>query len=86
MRFELGEPVRGFRWGQDSVSFAGWYCADTSGGHVGYESWLERDRLNLLDRDPVLWGSLRSRSGCIGMTAGVAAERACPAAGWEFSW
>ncbi|MGW7258018.1 hypothetical protein [Streptomyces sp. NPDC054834] len=32
--------------------FAGWYYTVTARDHVGYESWLERDRLILLDRDP----------------------------------
>jgi hypothetical protein len=36
-------PVRGFRWNKGDRSFPGWYYAVTTGGHVGYESWLERD-------------------------------------------
>ncbi|MFF2405845.1 hypothetical protein [Streptomyces sp. NPDC058092] len=31
-------------------------AAATTGGHVGYESWLERDRLSLLDFDPAVVG------------------------------
>ncbi|WP_232433860.1 hypothetical protein [Salinispora arenicola] len=33
-------------------SFSGLRFFATSGEHVGYESWLERDRLMLLDADP----------------------------------
>ncbi|WSJ92607.1 TnsA-like heteromeric transposase endonuclease subunit [Streptomyces sp. NBC_01320] len=52
----MGEPVRTFRWAMDAEGFAGWYYSVTVGGHVGYESWLERDRLILLDRDPDVVG------------------------------
>ncbi|MCX5522692.1 TnsA-like heteromeric transposase endonuclease subunit [Streptomyces bobili] len=50
--FEAVEPVRPFRWDKDTLGFAGWYYSVTARNHVGYESWLERDRLILLDRDP----------------------------------
>ncbi|WNI20051.1 TnsA-like heteromeric transposase endonuclease subunit [Actinacidiphila sp. ITFR-21] len=50
--FEAVEPVRGFRWAKGMESFAGWYYCVTARDHVGYESWLERDRLILMDRDP----------------------------------
>ncbi|MEU8626604.1 TnsA-like heteromeric transposase endonuclease subunit [Streptomyces sp. NPDC048669] len=33
-------------------NWCGWYWSATCGGHVGYESWLERDHLMLLDFDP----------------------------------
>jgi hypothetical protein len=50
-RFEVVEPVRPFRWDKGGQGFAGWYFSVTTRDHVGYESWLERDRLILLDRD-----------------------------------
>ncbi|WP_328432210.1 MULTISPECIES: TnsA-like heteromeric transposase endonuclease subunit [unclassified Streptomyces] len=56
VRFEDVAPVRGFRWNKGDRSFAGWYYAVTTGGHVGYESWLERDRLILLDFAPDVVG------------------------------
>ncbi|MFJ1834462.1 TnsA-like heteromeric transposase endonuclease subunit [Streptomyces sp. NPDC088175] len=56
VRFEDVAPVRGFRWNKGARSFAGWYYAVTTGGHVGYESWLERDRLILLDFAPDVVG------------------------------
>ncbi|GGN30851.1 hypothetical protein [Streptomyces fuscichromogenes] len=50
--FEAVEPVRPFRWDKETPGFAGWYYSVTARDHVGHESWLERDRLILLDRDP----------------------------------
>ncbi|MDJ0347550.1 TnsA-like heteromeric transposase endonuclease subunit [Streptomyces sp. H10-C2] len=52
VRFEAVEPVREFTWHKYGRGFAGWYYSVTVRDHVGYESWLERDRLVLLDRDP----------------------------------
>jgi len=55
-RFELGVPVRRFtsRKGQRHLSGL-WWCA-TTGGHVGFESWLERDHVMLLDFDAAVVG------------------------------
>ncbi|MEU6680094.1 TnsA-like heteromeric transposase endonuclease subunit [Streptomyces sp. NPDC046925] len=50
-RFEDVAPVRAFRWSRGERHFPGWYWAATTGRHVGFESWLERDRLLLLDFD-----------------------------------
>jgi hypothetical protein len=50
--FEDAAPVRAFRWSKGQRSFAGWWWSSTTGRHVGYESWLERDHLMLLDFDP----------------------------------
>ncbi len=55
-RFEQVTPVRPFRWPKGGKSFAGWYFSATTGEHIGYESWLERDRLILLDADPQVTG------------------------------
>lgn len=54
--FETGRPVRRFtsRKGQRHLSGL-WWCA-TTGGHVGFESWLERDELVALDFDPTVIG------------------------------
>jgi hypothetical protein len=56
VRFELGIPVRRFisRKGQRHLSGLWWSA--TTGGHVGFESWLERDQLMLLDFDPYVVG------------------------------
>ncbi|MFR9797590.1 TnsA-like heteromeric transposase endonuclease subunit [Streptomyces sp. MS06] len=55
-RFEDVSPVRPFRWSRGERHFAGWYWAATTGQHVGFESWLERDRLVLMDFDPEVVG------------------------------
>ncbi|MEU8510618.1 hypothetical protein AB0C76_03365 [Kitasatospora sp. NPDC048722] len=53
-RFESVDPVREFRWAKGGQGFAGSYFSATVGDHAGYESWLERDRPILLDREPVV--------------------------------
>jgi hypothetical protein len=54
--FEAGVPVRGFPSYKGQRHYNGrWWTATTS-GLVGYESWLERDRLVLLDFDPDVVG------------------------------
>lgn len=55
-RFEDVGPVRPFRWSRGERHFSGWYWAATTGQHVGFESWLERDRLLLMDFDPKVTG------------------------------
>lgn len=55
-RFESMKPVRGFPSFRGQRSFSGaWWCA-TTGNHVGFESWLERDHVMLLDFDPLVVG------------------------------
>ena len=51
-RFEEALPARPFRFGKGLRSFAGWWYFATTGTHVGFESWLERDHLMLMDFDP----------------------------------
>ncbi|MED7949323.1 TnsA-like heteromeric transposase endonuclease subunit [Streptomyces sp. BE303] len=55
-RFEDVAPVRPFRWSRGERHFAGWYWVATTGQHVGFESWLERDQLLLMDFDPQVAG------------------------------
>ncbi|MDQ0934382.1 hypothetical protein QFZ49_004322 [Streptomyces turgidiscabies] len=55
-RFKDVAPVRPFRWSRGERHFPGWYRAATTGQHVGFESWLERDRLLLMDFDPQVVG------------------------------
>jgi hypothetical protein len=45
-------PVRGFRWSRGQGHLPGLWWSATAGAHVGYESWLERDHVMLLDFDP----------------------------------
>ncbi|MEU7979777.1 TnsA-like heteromeric transposase endonuclease subunit [Micromonospora sp. NPDC049081] len=50
--FERAGAVRQFTSRRGQRSFSGlWYFA-SSDEHVGFESWLERDRLMMLDADP----------------------------------
>ncbi|WP_326809688.1 reverse transcriptase domain-containing protein [Streptomyces scopuliridis] len=44
VEFEAGLPVRGFPSYRGQRHFPGLYWSATTGGHVGFESWLERDR------------------------------------------
>ena len=54
--FELGLPVRQFKSRKRQRHLSGlWWCA-TTGGHVGFESWLERDHLIFLDIDTCVVG------------------------------
>jgi hypothetical protein len=50
-RFEAARPVRVFPVYRTQTSFSGWWWTATTGGHVGYESWLERSVLIRLDFD-----------------------------------
>nr|WP_278184668.1 TnsA-like heteromeric transposase endonuclease subunit [Parafrankia irregularis] len=52
MPFERASPVRSFGWPRGGRSFPGWWWSATLGDHVGFESWLERDHVMLLDFDP----------------------------------
>jgi hypothetical protein len=54
VRFEGVRPERRFPSFRGQGNWCGWYWSATCGGHVGYESWLERDHLMLLDFDPLV--------------------------------
>ncbi|MGQ0841331.1 TnsA-like heteromeric transposase endonuclease subunit [Actinokineospora sp.] len=54
--FESCSPVRGFPSWKGQRHHAGSWWTATTGTLVGYESWLERDRLVLLDFDPQVVG------------------------------
>ncbi|TDB70108.1 TnsA-like heteromeric transposase endonuclease subunit [Micromonospora sp. KC721] len=56
VQFELVKPVRGFPSYKRQRNFPGLWWSSTTGGHVGYESWLERDHLMLLDFDLAVVG------------------------------
>lgn len=49
--FEEMPPVRGFGWSRGQKHFPGWWWSATTGRHVGFESWLERDHAMQLDFD-----------------------------------
>lgn len=58
VEFEAGLPVRGFPSYRGQRNFPGLYWSATTGGHVGFESWLERDHAMLLDFTPEVTGLL----------------------------
>ncbi|WP_045297281.1 MULTISPECIES: TnsA-like heteromeric transposase endonuclease subunit [Streptomyces] len=58
VEFEAGLPVRGFPSYRGQRHFPGLYWSATTGGHVGFESWLERDHAMLLDFTPQVTGLL----------------------------
>lgn len=56
VRFEAVTPVRTFPSFKRQRYFPGLWWSATTRRHVGYESWLERDHLMLLDYDPDVVG------------------------------
>ncbi len=54
--FECVAPVRAFPAVRGQRHFSGFRWSASSGRHVGYESWLERDHAMLLDFDPEVAG------------------------------
>jgi hypothetical protein len=53
-RFEWCRPARRFPQYKGQKHMPGRWWTATMGCHVGYESWLERDHLMLLDFDPAV--------------------------------
>ncbi|MFJ5736829.1 TnsA-like heteromeric transposase endonuclease subunit [Streptomyces microflavus] len=58
VQFEAGRPVRSFPSYRRQRHFPGSYWSSTTGGHVGFESWLERDHAMLVDFTPQVTGLL----------------------------
>ena len=54
--FEDMAPVRAFHSHKGQRHLPGLWWTATVGRHVGYESWLERDHVMLLDFDPAVAG------------------------------
>src|SRR5258708_1870057 len=53
---EVGMPVRRFTSRKGQRHLSGLWWSATTGGHLGFESWLERDSLLHLDFDPSVVG------------------------------
>lgn len=53
---EHGRPVRSFPSYRGQRNYPGLYWSATMGGHVGFESWVERDHLVGLDFDRAVTG------------------------------
>ncbi|MER5757529.1 hypothetical protein [Streptomyces sp. NPDC002088] len=73
--FEAGLPVRGFPSHRGPRHFPGLYWSATTGGHVGFESWLERDHAILLDFTPQVTGLLSQPLWLSGRTSGASGSR-----------
>jgi hypothetical protein len=56
LRLEAAPPVRRFTSYKGQRHLPGLWWTATKARHVGYESWLERDHLMLLDFDPEVVG------------------------------
>jgi hypothetical protein len=75
--FELAVPWRGFPSFRGQSSFPGWWWSATTGRHVGFESWLERDNLMVLDFDRCVVG-LASQPFRLSWVAGGVRRRHVP--------
>ena len=56
VRLEDALPARSFQWAKGASHFPGSWWSSTTGEHVGFESWLERDHVMLMDFDPGITG------------------------------
>jgi hypothetical protein len=56
IEFERCPAVRSFPAYKGQRHFSGLWWSATQGAHVGFESWLERDHLMLMDFDPLIAG------------------------------
>jgi hypothetical protein len=56
VRFEAVAPARRFNLRKRQRHLPGRWWSATDAGHVGYESWLERDHVMALDFDPSVVG------------------------------
>jgi hypothetical protein len=84
--FEDVPPVRRFGWSRGQGHFPGWWWSATTGRHVGFESWLERDHVMCLDfgRGVVVDVRADDRIPDRDAQAFAATARACDLVGWRF--
>lgn len=54
--FEAADPVRPAPSSRGQPSYPGWWWSPTTGGHVQFESWLQRHHLMEFDRRPDVTG------------------------------
>lgn len=62
IRFEMVEPARRFPSFRGQKNFSGSWRSATMGGHIGYESWMERDWLIHHPPDDGEWAATRTNS------------------------
>lgn len=92
-RFESVRPNRSFPAYRGQRNWTGWYWSVTCAGHIGYESWLERDHAMLLDFDPDVMGvasqpfmlSWSGRTGCVCSTLRTTSYAGQMARGWSWT-
>jgi hypothetical protein len=77
VRFERASSVRAFGSFKGKRSFQGSWWFATTGEHVDFESWLERDNVMLLDSDPLVVG-LSSQPFWMSWADGGKVRRHCP--------
>ncbi|MEV4826844.1 TnsA-like heteromeric transposase endonuclease subunit [Micromonospora sp. CA-248260] len=77
VRFEDVAPARSFAMFKGQRNFPGRWWSSTVVGHVGYESWLERDHVMLLDFDPAVVG-IASQPFWLSWPAGDGVRRHLP--------
>src|SRR6185295_16074913 len=58
--FESCSPILRFTSHKGQRHLSGLWWSATTGGHVGFESWMERDRVMALDFDPTEVGTPRN--------------------------
>jgi hypothetical protein len=75
--FEQVPAVRRFSSFRGQRSFPGWWWLATTGEHVAYESWLERDQVMAMDANPSVTG-LSSQPMWLHWTANGRAVRHVP--------
>lgn len=75
--FEAVSPVRSFVRYRGQRSNTGLWWSASNGGHVGFESWLERDHLMLLDFDPTV-AAIASQPFQLHYDDGIRARRHVP--------
>ncbi|WP_240436957.1 TnsA-like heteromeric transposase endonuclease subunit [Streptomyces sporangiiformans] len=96
VRFEDVPPVREFKSYKGQRHLPGLWWPPTAGGHIGYESWLERDHVMLLDFDPsvvglssqpfwLFWASDKGKSISLWLTCGGWRATGIPGTAWRES-
>lgn len=78
LALETSQPARRFTSYMGQRNLPGHWWSATDGQHVGYESWLERDHLMLLDFDPAVV-AIASQPGVLALTTLALTTLAVPA-------
>ena len=82
--------MRSFHWAKGAAHFPGLWWSSTTSAHVGFESWLERDHVMLMDFDPGItgiasqpfWLHWQDGDGRAGGTPRISSRGGLTAAAW----